>query len=74
MHSKYAAALASLAVDDEVTDSEKQPPVLYTLKRNWKESQVIPQMFPDWSNGFEKMGISMDWLSFIVILFLVSLR
>ena len=59
---KYAAAFANLSVDEE---TEKPPPILYTLKRNSIEFQTISSMFPDRSKDIEEGGKTMDWLNFV---------
>ena len=65
LHAKYAAAFADLVIDDEPGETEKPPPVLYTLKRNSIPFQVIALMFPDRSNGIEEGGKTVEWLDFL---------
>lgn len=69
LHSKYAAAFADLAVDEEIKEAArppKSPPVLYTLKQNSVARQVISLMFPDRSMGIEEGGKTIDWIDFVV--------
>ena len=65
LHKKYAVAFANLAVDEEIKEAAKRPPVLYTLKQNSVAYQVIPLMFPDRSMGIEEGGKTVDWLDFV---------
>ena len=65
LHAKYAAAFAKLVVDDELRETEKPPPVLYTLKHKSIPFQVIALMFPDRSNGIEEGGKTVEWLDFL---------
>ena len=65
LHAKYAAAFADLVIDDEAGETEKPPPVLYTLKHNSIPFQVIALMFPDRSNGINEGGKTVEWLDFL---------
>ena len=65
LHAKYAAAFAKLVIDDELRETEKPPPVLYTLKHKSIPFQVIALMFPDRSNGIEEEGKTVEWLDFL---------
>lgn len=65
LHAKYAAAFATLAMDDEVDEREEPPPVLYTLKRSSIAYQVIALMSPDRSKGIEEAGKAIVWLDLV---------
>ena len=65
LHAKHAAAFTKLAIDDQVDEREKSPPVLFTLKRNSIAYQVIALMFPDRSKGIEEAGKVIVWLDVV---------
>ena len=65
LQAKYAAAFASLSIDEEPAQTEKPPPVLYTLEPNSVELRVISLMFPDRSQGIEEGAGTVDWLDFV---------
>lgn len=55
-HTKYATAFANLVIDDEIHETEKPPPALYTLEQTSTAFQVISLMFPDRSKGIAEDG------------------
>ena len=66
LHREYAAALANLTIhDNDINESEKPAPILYTLKRKSMAFQVIAMMFPDRSKGTEETGRAINWLDFV---------
>ena len=65
LHAKYAALFGKLAIGDEISETEKPPPVLYTFKQNSVSLLVISLMFPDRSKGIEQGAKLVEWLDFV---------
>ena len=65
LRAKYAAAFATLVIDDEVDEKGKQPPILYHFKPKSLALEVISLMFPDRSKGIGDGARTVEWLDFV---------